>query len=55
MASTLVRTIWPDIPKGGLLSALLDKSATIARSDEPANAPNAFRVSAGVIEARVPF
>jgi len=55
MASTLVRTIWPDIPKSGLLTALLDKSTTVARSDEPAGAPRSFRVSPGVIEARVPF
>ena len=55
MASTLVRTIWPNIPKSELLTGLLEKAATVARSDEPAEAPRSFRVSPGVIEARLAF
>ena len=55
MASTLVRTIWPEIPKAGLLTALLQKTAVVARSDKPDKAPQSFRVSPGVIEARMPF
>jgi beta-lactamase superfamily II metal-dependent hydrolase len=55
MASTLTRKIWPDIPKSGLLAALNDKSAAVARSDQPETAPESFQVSEGVIEARIPF
>jgi hypothetical protein len=38
-----------------LLEALGEKSAIVARSDQPAAAPKSFRVSAGVIEALIPF
>jgi beta-lactamase superfamily II metal-dependent hydrolase len=55
MASTMTRKIWPDIPKLGLLEALDEKAAVVARSDQPEAAPKSFRVSAGVIEARIPF
>ena len=50
MASTLTRQIWPDIPRGPLLDGLVAKNARIARSDQPANVGQAFRVDQGVIE-----
>lgn len=56
MASTLVRTIWPNIPKKQLLTGLLDKDTEVARSDKPEEATGeAFKVVDGVIEATVPF
>ena len=55
MASTLVRKIWPDIPRPQLLDALTkDKKAKIARSDA-APAGEAFRIDKGVVEARIPL
>ena len=49
------RTIRPHIPKTELLTALLEKKATTARSAKPTDAPTSFRVAPGVIEAKVPF
>lgn len=55
MASTLVRKIWPDIPRPQLLDALTkDKKAKIARSDA-APAGEAIRIDKGVVEARIPL
>lgn len=53
MASTLTRAIWPNIPRSQLLTGLLQKGATIARSDQPTQAGRSFKVGKGVIEARV--
>jgi beta-lactamase superfamily II metal-dependent hydrolase len=55
MASTLTRNIWPDIPKGPLLDGLAVKHINVARSDQPAQIGNAFRVDQGVIETRIPL
>ncbi len=55
MASTLTRAIWPQIPRPQLLTGLLQKKASIARSDQPSQAGRSFKVSGGVIEARVDF
>jgi hypothetical protein len=54
MASTLTRDIWPDIPRGPLLTGLAAKGAAIARSDQPALAPKKrFTVVDGVIETQI--
>jgi beta-lactamase superfamily II metal-dependent hydrolase len=55
MASTLTRTIWPDIPKSELLTGLAAKNARIARSDQEQNAGATFRTDNGVIEAQIPL
>lgn len=56
MASTLVRKVWPDIPKQQLLAGLVTKKAAIARSDEPTKVTGtAFKAGPGVIEATIPF
>lgn len=56
MASTLTRAIWPNIPKQQLLTGLLDKNASIARSDDPDRTTGStFKVAPGVIEATIPF
>jgi beta-lactamase superfamily II metal-dependent hydrolase len=54
MASTLVRTIWPEIPRKPLLTELVTKKAEVARSDEP-RAGGAFRIDRNVVEARIPL
>lgn len=53
MASTLTRQVWPDIPKGQLLTRLAAKNASIARSDQPKKIGKAFRIDQGVIEAQI--
>lgn len=56
MASTLVRKIWPNIPRAPLLTGLLEKEASLARSDEWSKATGkAFKAGKGVIEASIPF
>ena len=57
MASTCTRSIWPDIPKSDLLTALVEKKkAKIARSDQPVPAGHVFTdAGAGVIETRIPL
>lgn len=55
MASTLTRTIWPDIPRKPLLKALTDKQVNIARSDEPDKLAKVFKIDQGVIETRIPL
>ncbi len=44
MASTLTRTIWPNIPKAELIAALQAKQAQVARSDEQKESPKLFKV-----------
>lgn len=53
MASTLTRKIWPEIPRGPLLSALAAKKANIARSDQINKVGKPFLVDDGVIEVRL--
>ena len=53
MASTLTRKIWPDIPRVPLFTALLNREATIARTDQPSKIGNAYELVDGVIVARV--
>jgi beta-lactamase superfamily II metal-dependent hydrolase len=54
MASTLVRQVWPDIPRGPLLDGLTAKKARIARSDQPNNIDETFRVdNQNVIETLI--
>jgi len=47
MASTMTRKVWPDIPKLELLEALDEKSAVVARSDQPQAAPKSFGYQPG--------
>jgi hypothetical protein len=53
MASTRTRAIWPDIPRGPLLTGLAQHHAVVARSDQPPARP--FTVSEGVVEIKVPL
>jgi beta-lactamase superfamily II metal-dependent hydrolase len=53
MASTLTRQIWPDIPRTPLLDGLVAKKASIARSDQPNQVGQAFRVDQSVIETLI--
>jgi hypothetical protein len=53
MASTRTRAIWPDIPRGPLLTGLAQHHAVVARSDQPPARP--FTVSDGVVEIKVPL
>jgi beta-lactamase superfamily II metal-dependent hydrolase len=55
MASTLTRDVWPDIPRGPLLKALAAKHTDVARSDQPGQVPQRFKLDNGVIEARIPL
>jgi beta-lactamase superfamily II metal-dependent hydrolase len=51
MASTLTRAIWPDIPKGELLSAFQRRHASVVRSDqESVPMPRGFKQDKGVVE-----
>jgi hypothetical protein len=53
MASTLTRTIWPDIPRGPLLDGLVGRKAVVARSDRATKAPEPYQVDGDVIELRI--
>lgn len=55
MASTLTRGIWPDIPRAPLLDALSARHVNLARSDDPDNIGNVFKIDEGVIETRIPL
>lgn len=54
MASTLTRTIWPDIPRSPLLKALTPKKVSVARSDQPGKIAK-VQIDRGVIETRIPL
>lgn len=55
MASTLTRTVWPDIPRIPLLDELAKKNVNVARSDKPKAIGNTFVLDEGVIETRIPL
>lgn len=55
MASTLTRTVWPDIPRSPLLTALAQKKVSVARSDRPGEIAKVFQLDGGVIETRIPL
>jgi beta-lactamase superfamily II metal-dependent hydrolase len=55
MASTLTRTVWPDIPRMPLLDQLAKKNVNVARSDKPKAIGNTFVLDQGVIETRIPL
>jgi beta-lactamase superfamily II metal-dependent hydrolase len=55
MASTLTRTIWPDIPRIPLLTEMQEKKVNIARSDQPDQLAEVFQIDEGVIETRIPL
>ncbi len=57
MASTLVRSQWPDTPKAELLKGLSRKGARIARSDKPKEAATSgFSTDEDlVVEVRIPL
>jgi beta-lactamase superfamily II metal-dependent hydrolase len=53
MASTLTRSIWPDIPRIPLLDALALKDAKVARSDQPDDIAAPFLMDNGVVEVQI--
>lgn len=55
MASTLTRTVWPDIPRIPLLDQLAKKKVNVARSDQPNAIGKTFVLDEGVIETRIPL
>jgi beta-lactamase superfamily II metal-dependent hydrolase len=55
MASTLTRTVWPDIPRIPLLDQLEKKKVNVARSDQPNAIGKTFVLDEGVIETRIPL
>ncbi len=56
MVSTAAMKQWPRIPKQELLDALERRRASIARSDQPGDAPRPFdELRSGVIEVKVPI
>lgn len=55
MASTLTRTVWPDIPRIPLLDELAKKNVNVARSDKPKAIGNTFVLDEGVIETQIPL
>jgi beta-lactamase superfamily II metal-dependent hydrolase len=55
MASTLTRSVWPDIPRKPLLKALAAKHASIARSDQARQARGPFESHGDFVELKLPL